>query len=106
VLLTFTDDPWQSRQVDGPVMSVVEKVSAFRLQTQALRDAEASNITGATQKLRSAVTRLLSQGELALAQTVEAEIANLQSQGQLSQSGAKTIKFSGSKTVRLKDIGT
>jgi Ca-activated chloride channel homolog len=105
VLLTFTDDSRQSHQVDGPVMNVVEKVSAFRLQTQALRDAEAGNIAGATQKLRSAVTRLLSQGEVVLAQTVEAEIANLQSHGQLSQSGAKTIKFTGSKTVRLKDIG-
>jgi Ca-activated chloride channel family protein len=104
VLLTFSADPRQPQQVNPRVMNIVEKVSAFRLQTQALKDVEAGNIPGATQKLRSAVTRLLSQGEAELAQTVQQEIANLEQQGQLSQSGSKTIKFTGSKTVRLKDI--
>jgi Ca-activated chloride channel family protein len=105
VLLAFTDDPILARQVNAQVMNVVEKVSAFRLQTQALKEAEVGNLSGATQKLRTAVTRLLSQGEVELAQTVEREISNLERQGQLSQAGAKTIKFAGSKTVRIKDIG-
>jgi Ca-activated chloride channel family protein len=105
VLLTFTDDPMLAQQVNAQVMNVVEKVSAFRLQTQALKEAEVGNLSGATQKLRTAVTRLLSQGEVELAQTVEREISNLEQQGQLSQAGAKTIKFAGSKTVRIKDIG-
>jgi Ca-activated chloride channel homolog len=104
ILLTFTDQPQQAQQVDARVMNIVEKVSAFRLQTQALKDAEAGNIAGATQKLRSAVTRLISQGENDLAATVQQEIANLEQQGQLSQGGSKTIKFGGSKTVRIKDI--
>jgi Ca-activated chloride channel homolog len=104
ILLTFTDQPQQAQQVDARVMNIVEKVSAFRLQTQALKDAEVGNIAGATQKLRSAVTRLISQGENDLAATVQQEIANLEQQGQLSQSGSKTIKFGGSKTVRIKDI--
>jgi Ca-activated chloride channel family protein len=104
VLLVFTDDPLRAQQTDARVMNIVEKVSAFRLQTQAIKEAETGNIAGATQKLRSAVTRLLSQGEVELAQTVQQEIANLEQQGQISQSGSKTIKFTGSKTVRLKDM--
>lgn len=104
LLLTFTTDPNLAQQVNARVMNIVEKVSAFRLQTQALKDVEGGNIGAATQKLRSAVTRLLSQGETELAQTVRQEIANLEQQGQLSQSGSKTIKFTGSKTVRIKDI--
>ncbi len=59
---------------------------------------------GATQKLKSAVTRLLSQGELELAQTMQAEIQNLEQSGQLSSEGQKTIKFQGRKTVRLSDM--
>jgi Ca-activated chloride channel family protein len=104
ILLSFTDQPQQAQQVNARVMNIVEKISAFRLQTQALKDAEAGNIAGATQKLRSAVTRLISQGENDLAATVQQEIANLEQQGQLSQGGSKTIKFGGSKTVRIKDI--
>lgn len=103
VLLTFTGDPRLAQQVDARVMNIVEKVSAFRLQTQALKDAEVGNVAGATQKLRSAVTRLLSQGEVEQAQTIQQEIANLEQRGQISSSGSKTIKFAGSKTVRLKD---
>ncbi|MCX7789927.1 MAG: VWA domain-containing protein [Chloroflexaceae bacterium] len=104
VLLTFTDDPQQLQQVHPGVMNVVEKVSAFKLQTRALQDLAQGDVAGATQKLKSAVTRLLNQGELELAQTMEQEIKNLEQSGQLSSEGQKTIKFQGRKTVRLSDI--
>ncbi|PDW03172.1 vWA domain-containing protein [Candidatus Viridilinea mediisalina] len=104
LLLTFTADPAQLSQVNPNVMNIVEKVSAFKLQTRALQDAAEGNVHGATQKLQSAVTRLLSQGELELAETMQQEIANLEQSGQLSSEGQKTIKFQGRKTVRLSDI--
>ncbi len=104
VLLTFTDDPQQLQQVHPGVMNVVEKVSAFKLQTRALQDLAQGDVAGATQKLKSAVTRLLNQGELELAQTMEQEIKNLEQSGQLSSEGQKTIKFQGRKTVRLSDM--
>jgi Ca-activated chloride channel homolog len=104
LLLTFTADPGQLNQVNPGVMNIVEKVSAFKLQTRALQDAAEGNVQGATQKLKSAVTRLLSQGELELAETMQQEITNLEQSGQLSSEGQKTIKFQGSKTVRLSDI--
>ena len=106
VLLGFTSDPAQAAQVNANVMNIVEKVSAFKLQTRALQDLAAGNVTGATQKLQSAVTRLLSQGEVDLAQTMQREVDNLQSSGQLSSEGQKTIKFGTRKTVRLSDLDT
>jgi Ca-activated chloride channel family protein len=104
VLLTFTDDPQQLQQVHPGVMNIVEKVSAFKLQTRALQDLAQGDVAGATQKLKSAVTRLLNQGELELAQTMQQEIKNLEQSGQLSSEGQKTIKFQGRKTVRLSDM--
>ncbi|HMQ31634.1 MAG TPA: VWA domain-containing protein [Chloroflexaceae bacterium] len=104
VLLTFTADQGQLAQVNPGVMNIVEKVSAFKLQTRALQDLSQGDVQGATQKLKSAVTRLLSQGELELAETMQQEITNLEQSGQLSSEGQKTIKFQGRKTVRLSDI--
>jgi Ca-activated chloride channel family protein len=104
IMLTFTADPALTGQVNAPVMNIVEKISAFKLQTRALNDLQAGDVTGATQKLQSAVTRLLNQGELELAQTMQQEISNLQQNGQLSSEGQKTMKFGTRKTVRLSDL--
>ncbi|OAN45212.1 VWA domain-containing protein [Chloroflexus islandicus] len=104
IMLTFTADQSQLQQVNPAVMNIVEKVSAFKLQTRALQDLAAGDVSGATQKLKSAVTRLLNQGEVELAATMQQEIANLEQQGQMSSEGQKTIKFQGRKTVRLTDI--
>jgi Ca-activated chloride channel family protein len=104
VLLTFTADQAAAQQVNPPVMNIVEKVSAFKLQTRALQDLASGDVRGATQKLQSAVTRLLSQGEVDLAQTMQKEIEHLQSNGQLSSEGQKTMKFGTRKTVRLSDL--
>lgn len=104
VMLTFTADAALAAQVSAPVMNIVEKVSAFKLQTRALQDLQSGDVTGATQKLQSAVTRLLSQGEVELAQTMQQEISNLQQSGQLSSEGQKTMKFGTRKTVRLSDL--
>ncbi len=104
VMLTFTADPGQISQVNPPVMNIVEKVSAFKLQTRALQDLQSGDVAGATQKLKSAVTRLLNQGEVELAQTMQQEVANLEQSGQLSSEGQKTMKFGTRKTVRLSDL--
>jgi Ca-activated chloride channel family protein len=104
IMMAFTADPSFAAQVNAPVMNVVEKISAFKLQTRALQDLQSGDVTGATQKLQSAVTRLLSQGEIELAQTMQQEINNLQQGGQLSSEGQKTMKFGTRKTVRLSDL--
>ncbi|NJP05486.1 MAG: VWA domain-containing protein [Chloroflexaceae bacterium] len=104
VTLSFADDPSFLQQVNAPVMNTVEKISAFKLQTRALQDLQTGDVSAATQKLRSAVTRLLNQGELELAETMQQEVTNLESQGQMSSEGQKTIKFGTRKTVRLSDL--
>ncbi len=104
VLLTYTSDAGLLNQVSAPVMNIVEKVSAFKLQTRALQDLQAGDVTNATQKLKSAVTRLLNQGEVELAETMQQEVNNLEQHGQLSSEGQKTIKFGTRKTVRLSDL--
>ncbi|WP_298404949.1 VWA domain-containing protein [uncultured Chloroflexus sp.] len=104
IMLTFTTDAAQLQQLNPAVMNIVEKVSAFKLQTRALQDLASGDVRSATQKLKSAVTRLLNQGEVELAATMQQEIANLEQQGHMSSEGQKTIKFQGRKTVRLTDI--
>ena len=104
LVLQITNDQALTKQVNPQVMNIVEKVSAFKLQTRALDDIEAGNVAGATQKLQSAVTRLLNTGETDLAQTVQKEVQNLEQQGQLSSEGQKTIRFGSRKTVRLSDL--
>ena len=104
VMLTFVADPQQATGVVPQVMNIVEKVSAHKLQTRALEDLSSGDVAGATQKLQGAVTRLLNQGEVELAQTMQNEINNLQQGGEMSSSGQKTIKFGTRKTVRLSDI--
>ena len=104
LVLQITNDQALTRQVNPQVMNIVEKVSAFKLQTRALDDIEAGNVVGATQKLQGAVTRLLNTGETELAETVQQEVQNLERQGQLSSEGQKTIRFGSRKTVRLSDL--
>ena len=49
-------------QPDPRVMNLVEKATAFKLQTRALAEAEVGSTVAATRTLRSAATRLLNLG--------------------------------------------
>lgn len=101
LLINFSNDAAVYSQLNERVMNIVEKVQAFKLQTQALNDVEIGNVSGATQKLRQAVTILLAQGETELATQMQQEADHLEQAGQISSEGRKTIKLSSRKTVRL-----
>jgi Ca-activated chloride channel family protein len=103
LVVQFSRDPAINTQVNGRVMNVVEKVQAFKLQTQALDEAEMGNVRGATQKLRQAVTILLSQGEADLANQMQQEAERLEQSGEISSEGKKTIKLTSRKTVKLSE---
>jgi Ca-activated chloride channel family protein len=103
LIVNFSQDPALSSQLNGHVMNIVEKVQAFKLQTQALDEAEMGNVSGATQKLRQAVTILLSQGESDLAQQMQNEADKLEQSGEMSSEAKKTIKLTSRKTVKLSD---
>jgi Ca-activated chloride channel family protein len=103
ILLDFTADAALAKQHDAEVMNIVEKVTAFKLQTKALEDAKMGDVAGASQKLRAAATRLLEMGEQDLAQAALAEAQNLEKSGQMSAYGTKKLRYETRKlTQRLK----
>ncbi len=106
VLLEYSQDPAAIPAPDPRVMNIVEKVSAFKLQTRALEDLEAGNVRAATQKLQGALTHLLNQGDNELARIVQNELSNLEKGRTISPEGRKTIRFESGKTVRLKKSET
>lgn len=102
ILLDFTADPTKTRQYDAEVMNIVEKVTAFKLQTRALEEARMGNVAGASQKLRAAATRLLEMGEEDLARSAIEEAENLEKSGQMSSLGTKKLRYETRKlTQRL-----
>ncbi len=103
LILQFTQDASLYNSMDGHVMNVVEKVQAFKLQTQALDEAQMGNVGSATRKLRQAVTILLSQGETELADRMQQEADRLEQSGEISSEGKKTIMLTSRKTVRLSE---
>ncbi|MCG8350293.1 MAG: VWA domain-containing protein [Chloroflexales bacterium] len=92
ILLEFTTDP-KVAAYDPRIMNLVEKVTAFKLQTRALTEAEAGNVSGATQKLRAAATRLLDLGELELASKTQQQAENLEQGTELSAETQKEIRY-------------
>ncbi|MFQ3633143.1 vWA domain-containing protein [Roseiflexus sp.] len=92
ILLEFVADPAQATY-NPRVMNLVEKVTAFKLQTRALAEAEAGNLSGATQKLRAAATRLLDLGELELAQKVAEQAEHLDQGQAMSAEQQKELRY-------------
>jgi Ca-activated chloride channel family protein len=102
ILLDFTADAAKAKQYQPEVMNIVEKVTAFKLQTRALEEAKMGNVAGASQKLRAAATRLLEMGEDELAQSALDEAENLEKSGQMSAHGTKKLRYETRKlTQRL-----
>jgi len=100
LFVSFTDDAAAASKVNAEVMNLVEKVSAFKLQTRALTEAGAGNIAAATQKLRSAATMLLDLGENDLAEAAEQEILSLTKTGTLSAAGTKKLEYGTRKLTQ------
>ena len=102
IMLDFSADAAQAKRYDAEVMNIVEKVTAFKLQTRALEEAKMGNVAGASQKLRAAATRLLEMGEEELAQSALEEAENLEKRGQMSAHGTKKLRYETRKlTQRL-----
>jgi Ca-activated chloride channel homolog len=102
ILLEFTADAAQARLYDAEIMNIVEKVTAFKLQTRALEEAKLGNIAGASQQLRAAATRLLEMGEEELGRSALEEAENLEKTGQMSSLGTKKLRYETRKlTQRL-----
>ncbi len=92
ILLDFTADA-HAATYTPQVMNLVEKVTAFKLQTRALAEADAGNISGATQKLRAAATRLLDLGELELAGKTQLQAEQLEQGAAISAETQKELRY-------------
>lgn len=103
VVLTFSADPAQTAASDATVLNIVEKVTAHKLQTQALDEAAAGNVAGATRKLRAAATRLLDLGEPELAAVAREEAERLEQGQGLSTPGTKKLRYETRKLTRKLD---
>jgi Ca-activated chloride channel family protein len=80
-------------------MSVVQAVSAYKLQSQAIEEAERGNVSQATQRLRAAGERLIEMGQDDLGQTMLVEAELLEQEGQMSSEGTKRLRY-GSRKLR------
>ncbi|HUI67246.1 MAG TPA: VWA domain-containing protein [Nitrospirota bacterium] len=101
MFVDFVADASAATKVNAEVMNLVEKVSAFKLQTRALNEAEAGNIAAATRKLQSAATVLLNMGEDELAEAAEREILSLKKTGTLTSAGTKKLEYGTRKLTQV-----
>jgi Ca-activated chloride channel family protein len=101
VVLNFVEDPQQASDVDQRLMNLIERVTAHRLQTQALDEAAAGNTAKATQRLRAAATRLLELGEMEMAQQADRQARQLEQEGQIDLAAAQKMRYA---TKRLTDV--
>jgi Ca-activated chloride channel family protein len=99
--ITFAADAAGAAKVNAEVMNLVEKVTAFKLQTQALTEADAGNIVAATRKFQAAATVLLDLGEDELADAVKSEIAALKRTGSLTAAGTKKLEYGTRKLTQV-----
>jgi Ca-activated chloride channel family protein len=102
ILLSFTDDS-DATQYDPRIMNTVEKVTAFKLQTRALAEAEVGNVSGATQKLRAAATRLLDLGELDLAEKTRRQAEHLEQGTAMSAESQKELRYATRRLTQKLD---
>jgi Ca-activated chloride channel homolog len=105
IVVDYTRDQNLTTRYNPRIMNIVERVTAFKLQTRALQEAKLGDIDGATRKLRAAATRLLELGEEELATAATQEADNLERSGQMSSSGSKKLRYQTRKlTQKLPDL--
>jgi Ca-activated chloride channel family protein len=99
VLVRYTERPSLAKQTDPNLMSVVQAVSAFKLQSQAIDEASRGNVAGATRRLRRAGEHLIEMGQEDLGQTMLVEADLLEKEGQMSSEGTKKLRY-GTRKLR------
>ena len=100
IVVDFSADQSHNKKINPKVMNIVERVSAYDLQTRALSHAAGGDIPGATQKLKAAATRLLDLGEKELANAALEEAENLELEGAMSSAGTKKLRYETRKLTQ------
>lgn len=103
IVLEYTSDVSRTGQVKGRVMNFVERATAFKLQTRALQDAAAGDMSSATKKLQAAATRLLDMGEVEMARAVQEQANALDQSSQLDANATKKLRYETRKLTQKLD---
>ena len=99
VVVHYTEKPSLARQTDAHLMSAIHRVSALKLQNQAMEEVQRGNVAGATKRLRAAGERLIEMGQEDLGQTMLVEAELMEKEGRMSAQGTKRLRYG---TRRLK----
>jgi hypothetical protein len=91
-----------AESIDPALQPLIDRVAAWRLQTQALAAAAQGDTAGATLQLPAAVTRLIDLGEHELAAQTAATAEQLAATGTVEPGQAKELRYA---TRRLTDGG-
>jgi Ca-activated chloride channel family protein len=75
------------------IVQALSRLMLYRMQDRARKDLEKGNIDSATRQLQVLASKLLTQGERSLAQTILLEVDHLQKQNSLTIEGSKKIKY-------------
>lgn len=75
------------------IVQALSRLMLYRMQERARRDLEKGNVDSATRQLQVLASKLLTQGERSLAQTILLEVDHLQKQNSLTIEGSKKIKY-------------
>jgi Ca-activated chloride channel homolog len=99
LVVTYSEEAAQTREVDGRLMNIIERVVAHKLQTRALDEAELGKIAQATQRLRAAATRLLDLGEVELAEAAKQQAQQIEEDGRINHASAQKMRYATRRLV-------
>ena len=97
---TFTPTEPPPEQVSPSVLSVLSKVTIYRMQEQAWATLDSGDIRTATRQLERVATRLFSLGETQLARAAMLEAGRLSQGGTATAKGRKEIKY-GTRSLTI-----
>ncbi|MCP4543121.1 MAG: DnaJ domain-containing protein [Chloroflexi bacterium] len=97
---TFTPDEPPPEQVPPAVLSVLSKVTIYRMQEQAWTTLDSGDVKAATRQLERVATRLFSLGETQLARAAMLEAGRISQSGMATAKGRKEIKY-GTRSLSI-----
>jgi Ca-activated chloride channel family protein len=100
VVIQVNSNAQSNQAASQRVMNIIEKVSAFRLGTQALEEATRGDRQAATLRLRQAATRLLDMGESILAGAMLRQAEALERGGTLDPNITKKLRYETRRLTR------
>jgi Ca-activated chloride channel family protein len=97
---TFMDTEPPPEQVPSSVLSVLSKITIYRMQEQAWMTLDQGDVKAATRQLERIATHLFSLGETQLARSAMLEAGRISQSGTATAKGRKEIKY-GTRSLTI-----